>query len=154
LLHEGSRYQTLLQALAMPTPQDDREVAGRASVQSALPRSAATGRIDLLSVLAHEMGHAIGPGHAEVDVMDELLHPGQRTTPAHGYAAAPLSSTGSQAAAISIDWSALAFGEPARASDEPASIAATAAKAWRRRLSMSSVAHTRRPNRMPRRGSS
>ena len=62
------------------TPADDREFAGRGGVLVARGGSAAAGQVDLLSVLSHEMGHAIGLGHGG-GVMSEQLLAGQRATP-------------------------------------------------------------------------
>jgi hypothetical protein len=60
------------------TPQDDREFAGSGDVRLA---SAATaqGRMDLLSVVAHELGHAGGFGHTGDGLMDETLLAGVRS---------------------------------------------------------------------------
>jgi len=70
------------------TPSDDREFSGRGAVLRAVPGSVAAGRMDLLSVLSHEMGHAIGLGHSEGGVMDESLAAGTRATPDAWYRAA------------------------------------------------------------------
>ena len=60
------------------TPGDDGEYGAtmRASDGSA------TGRIDLLSALAHEFGHALGWEHDDGGVMDALLEDGVRTVAA------------------------------------------------------------------------
>ena len=57
------------------TPGDDREFSGGV----ALARSPAAGGIDLLSVLAHEYGHAAGLEHEASGVMPAELLPGIRT---------------------------------------------------------------------------
>jgi hypothetical protein len=105
------------------TPGDDREFSGR-GVSLNAGSGAAAGRVDLLSVLAHEMGHAIGLGHSTFGVMDENLQAGQRATPDLWYGvpadttkevAQPATLTGSAVAAlaprIAIDWSARALPE-------------------------------------------
>jgi hypothetical protein len=69
-----------------PTPGDNAEfravVSGRDFV--ALPGSAAAGRIDLLTVVVHELGHELGldDNLDPLDVMDEALAPGVRRLPA------------------------------------------------------------------------
>ena len=49
----------------------------------------AAGRIDLLSALAHELGHAAGYGHSDAGVMADRLATGTRVQPAPNNAAPP-----------------------------------------------------------------
>jgi hypothetical protein len=63
-----------------PTPQDDREFVLRDGVLVASAGPAA-GRMDLLSVITHEMGHVLGLDHDDVGVMAEYLSAGQRELP-------------------------------------------------------------------------
>ena len=71
------------------TPGDDTEFGRRG--EALVATGPAAGRMDLLSVLAHELGHAAGLDHADAGVMAELLQPGMRTalTPRGGAAQAP-----------------------------------------------------------------
>jgi hypothetical protein len=68
------------------TPSDDSEFTGTGAVMQAQPGGAAASRIDLLSVISHELGHAMGLGHGEA-VMSEALMVGQRSTPELGFPA-------------------------------------------------------------------
>jgi hypothetical protein len=72
-----------------PTPRDDREFRGSGAVLAATASGGAAGRIDLLSVLAHELGHAMGFGHSAGGVMDEQRLPGQRALPDGWFGVAP-----------------------------------------------------------------
>jgi hypothetical protein len=89
------------------SPGDDREFFRGGAVMTAKPQGQAAGRIDMLSVLAHELGHAMGLGHADGGVMAETLLPGQRAVPERWYGATE--GLPSAAAALgprpAIDWS-------------------------------------------------
>jgi hypothetical protein len=63
-----------------PTPGDDSEFALGQPQRS----EDASQRMDLLTVLLHELGHLLGRGHSQGldhDLMSELLSPGERRTP-------------------------------------------------------------------------
>ena len=57
-----------------PTPGRDEEFLGGV----ARPGTGAEGRVDLLTVLMHEMGHLAGRGHTSGGLMGEILGPGTR----------------------------------------------------------------------------
>jgi hypothetical protein len=67
------------------TPSDHSEFAAAASRRSlvAQPASAAAGRYDLLTAIAHEYGHLLGYGHADEgdSLMSKSLSPGERRLP-------------------------------------------------------------------------
>ncbi len=62
------------------TPLDSSEYtsAGQNGRPLAPPNSPADGRIDLLSVLLHELGHVAGLEHADEGVMSSTIRPGER----------------------------------------------------------------------------
>ena len=70
------------------TPGDDREYSDDGVLMVAA-RGPAADRIDLLSALEHEFGHAAGFGHSATGVMAESLATGVRTTEADGGDAQP-----------------------------------------------------------------
>ena len=64
-----------------PTPSTDEEFVPGDEASLARPGSGAEGRLDLLSVVLHELGHWLGRGHDEHGVMAESLPPGVRQVP-------------------------------------------------------------------------
>jgi hypothetical protein len=77
------------------TPADDREFDGSPLFASS---GAAAGHMDLLSVLAHELGHAAGLNHADSGVMHETLRAGERSVLAMQTAAPAVDASGPAAA--------------------------------------------------------
>jgi hypothetical protein len=59
------------------TPNDDSEFTTRGD-------QGEQGKIDLLTVLMHEMGHLLGLGHSATGIMDDSLTTGTRLTPTSG----------------------------------------------------------------------
>lgn len=121
------------------TPQNDGEFVldDGALVATAGP---AAGRMDLLTVLVHEMGHAIGNAHSDGGVMAAQLGAGQRSAPDVA-ATAPVGATGASAdgARLAIDWGSAksaAPGEPglARTWGAAAQAGGAAAIGWQQRF--------------------
>ncbi len=83
------------------TPGDDREFAAGDGTLVARNGEAA-GDIDLLSVLAHELGHAAGLAHEGSAVMGEQLADGVRTLPAVQDAPLVLPPTASPVAVAAV----------------------------------------------------
>jgi hypothetical protein len=67
-----------------PTPSVDGEFALRLNFdeRAALPGSPSYGRIDLVTVVEHELGHLLGYEHGSIDLMNETLAAGARINPA------------------------------------------------------------------------
>ena len=66
-----------------PTPQDDGEFRpGPDDTLVALPGSEASGGMDLLTAVMHEVGHALGEPHAQAGLMADSLAAGTRVNPA------------------------------------------------------------------------
>jgi hypothetical protein len=76
-----------------PTPADDAEFAVPTAGRGADPTSPATGRMDLLTVVMHELGHVLGLdsrfGGDSSDLMTAELWTGARRTPISGLDAPP-----------------------------------------------------------------
>ena len=119
------------------TPQDDREFARSAQglVATAGP---AVGRMDLLSVLTHELGHVLGLDHGD-GVMGNSLQAGHRSTAVDtlhpsGWIEVPAASSSAPASAaapaFSIDWSA----ESLRETTAPVAVARSKPLNWQDRF--------------------
>ena len=81
----------------------------------AAPASPAAGKMDLLSVVAHEMGHVLGleDGHDTQDVMGETLAPGVRRLPVASDLPAQLSSPSAVPVAVAVTVTLPAVSTPA-----------------------------------------
>ena len=113
------------------TPRDDREFVQSGSVLLARA-GAAAGHMDLLTVVEHELGHAVGMEHSADGVMAETLSSGSRSTlgvtldAEQTQLTAAWAATPGAAVAPTIDWSG-AYAAPVL----PASAAAKArAPSW------------------------
>ena len=65
------------------TPWDDVEFGRRPRIPrpGGLPGSEAARRVDLLTVVMHELGHVLGYGHEDEGLMDDTLPLGTRRLP-------------------------------------------------------------------------
>ena len=104
------------------TPGDNSEFSLVGGVLTANALSGAYGRMDMLSAIAHELGHAMGLGHGS-GVMSETLLPGQRVLPEPDAPAVVLQK------AITIDWARADSEEWLAASND-----LTLNQAWRQRF--------------------
>ena len=103
---------------------EDSEFGGTGAVLQARAGGPAGSRVDLLSVISHELGHAMGLGHVDGGVMSAELTAGQRSTPELwgrlGAQPVKAASTGllppvAAVARVDIDWSRRLQGERAEA---------------------------------------
>ena len=99
---------------------DDNEFSGAGAVLQARAGGPAQAGVDLLSVISHELGHAMGLGHADGGVMSAELTAGQRSTPEiwGRLGAQPGKAAGTSllppvaaVARVDIDWSRRLHGE-------------------------------------------
>ena len=117
------------------TPQDDAEFGFGAEGRVAKAGPAA-GRMDLLSVVSHEVGHLLGLHHADHGVMDDRLAAGTRPTasalaPAQSMAgSAPTAPVAKTTGAFDIDWAVHA----PRQSADSGTATRSAAKLWQERF--------------------
>ena len=93
-----------------PTPALDDEFVATGDGLGAVRRSDAARHMDLLSVIAHELGHKLGLEHADSGVMNDTLQAGERELPGIPRGAS--------------DWRVAALAGPASASAAPAAFAA------------------------------
>jgi hypothetical protein len=71
-------------------------------------RGAAAGRMDLLTVMSHEMGHAMGLGHSETGLMSGTLQSGQRISPS---LSPGVPTRGRSNGQVEIDWTVSLAGD-------------------------------------------
>jgi hypothetical protein len=69
------------------TPGDNAEFTQRTGVSelTAVPGSSPFDRVDLLTVVLHELGHVLGHGHEDEGFLDDTLPLGTRRLPLDGF---------------------------------------------------------------------
>jgi hypothetical protein len=106
-----------------PTPMDDKEfqVSGNDGELRAKSSGAAYGRIDLLTVVMHEIGHLLGFGHASPvggALMEETLEAGVRKLPEAGAVTSDGTSSTGGGDTQHLAFNSSASSEPAAGTDD------------------------------------